>query len=156
MFYRAGDLINLCLSGVDQIDRFAFSGVSHLDNAGACFDQASQESTFCNDFGVVAGVCCRGNKGCEGVQIFCATGTAEFTCFGQFIGDGDDVGGLPVGIQRQDRIKDDFVFGDIEIISPKSFDDIRYSVFAEQHATESALLSEQIMRRSTFSLPILT
>jgi hypothetical protein len=52
-----------------------------------------------------------------------------------------------VRVERQQRVEDDLVFGNIKIGSAGRLHNISDSVFREQHATESGLFREEVVRR---------
>ncbi len=49
----------------------------------------------------------------------------QFAVLRELVGDGDDVGRLAVGVEGEDRVEDDLVFGDVEVGALDGFNDIR-------------------------------
>jgi hypothetical protein len=52
-----------------------------------------------------------------------------------------------VRVQRQDRVEDDLVLGDVEVDRPHLLDRVGHGVLAEEHAADGALLGEEVVRR---------
>ena len=85
------------------------------------------------------------------MQVLGAAGPLQLAGLGELVGDGDDVGGLAVRVQREDRVEDDLVLGNVEVDAADGLDDVGDRVLAEQHAAERALLGEQIVRGGAFA-----
>jgi hypothetical protein len=84
------------------------------------------------------------------------TGPRDLAALDQFVGDRDDIGRFSVRVQREDRVEDEFVLGDVEVNGAHGFDRVRHSILAEEHAADGALLGQQIVRRSALGLALVT
>jgi hypothetical protein len=80
--------------------------------------------------------------GTKPVRVFGAASALQLADLGQLVGHGDDVGGFTVRVQRQDGVEDYLVLGDVEVDTAHDLDDIGDGVFAQQHATDGALLGQ--------------
>jgi len=143
----SGDRIDLCLGVVDQVGRIALPVVAELHDARARVDEAAQDRPLGDDAGVVAGVRRGRHDRGERVQIVGAAGAAQLACLDELIGDGDDVGGLAVRVQREDRLEDELVLGDVEVGALERLDHIGDGVLRQEHSAQSALLGEEVVWR---------
>ena len=152
---RAGDAVDLGLCVVDEVERFALARVAHLHDACAGVDQAAQQRALRDDRGVVAGVRGRGHDRGERVQVVGAARALQLAGLDQFIGDGDDVRGLTVRVQREHGLEDELVLGNVEVHAAKRLDDVGDRILRQQHASERALLREHVVRRRALVLSTL-
>ena len=84
------------------------------------------------------------------MEVIGTAGAAELAGLGELVGDGDNVGGLAVRVQREQGLEDDLVLGDVEVDALDRLDDIGNSILRQEHATEGTLLGEHVVRRRTF------
>ncbi|CDK01171.1 DnaB helicase (modular protein) [Microbacterium sp. C448] len=146
----AVDRIDLGLRVVDQVECFALARIAHLDDARAGLDQAAQQGAFGDDRRVVAGVGSGRHDRRERVQVVRTARALQLARLDEFVGDRDNVGGLAVRVEREDGVEDQLVLGHVEIGSTERLDDVGDSILRQQHATESGLFGEGVVRGSPF------
>lgn len=142
----SGDRVDLCLGVVDDVGGVALSVVTELHDAGARIDQTAQDRPLRHDARVVAGVRRSGDDRGERMQIVGAAGATQLPRLDELVGDGDDVRRLAVRVERQDRLEDELVLGDVEVGALERLDHIGDGILREEHSTQRALLGERVVR----------
>ncbi len=134
------DGVDLSLGVVDEVDDLALARVPHLHDAGTRFDQPAEHGLLGDDGRIEAGVRGRGYERGQGVQVLGAAGPGELAGLGQLVRYRNHVGRFAMGVQRQHRVEDDLVLGNIEVDASHDLDDVGDRILAEEHAANSALL----------------
>ena len=143
----AGDRVDLGLGVVHDVGRVALAGVAELHDARTRVDEATEDRPLRHDARVVPRVGRGRNDRGQRVQVVGAAGAAELAGLDELVGDGDHVGRLTVGVEGEDRLEDQLVLGHVEVGALERLDHIGDGVLREEHASERALLGEQIVRR---------
>ncbi len=142
----AGDVVDLGLRVVHQVERITLPLVPHLHDAGARIHQPAEEGALGDDRGVVARVRRRRHDRGERVQVVGAAGPLQLAGLDELVGDGDHIGGLTVRVEAEDGLEDQLMLGHVEVGAAECLDDVGDGILRQQHAPQGALLGEEVVR----------